>query len=399
LKISFFVHDLAANPLARAIPLAQAIASDVEVEILGFLLSGDAVYAPYRGLVRYHAVRASRDVHRTLAAIPSLANRATGDIIYACKPLVTTLGPALWASGLGRSKPLILDVEDDEWVPMGASRAAFIRRDLIGGWRHATAWKYTRLLHPLTKCAAGVTVVSSTLQQRYGGTRVIHGPDERVFDPDRSDLDRGEGRMTFGLPAAPPIVLFSGTPQPHKGFDVLLSTLERRDVSSWHLALAGKRCEEFADAERRLNGRCHVLGEVSYSDQPLLLTAASAVAVPQRRVPFAEAQISAKALDALAMRCPLIAARVGDLPAILGDGDRDEVRRGWVIDPGDVDGLAGALRDIETNPVERDRRTRAGRDWFVREAGASAIRARLLPLFERVLGQREPVVSTVAARH
>lgn len=394
-KVSFFVHDLAANPLARAVPLAQAVATDVDIEVLGFLFSGDDIYLPYRDRVPYHALRCSLEIHRTIAAMPSLAARATGDIIYACKPLVTTLGPALWASGFGRRKPLLLDVEDDEWVPMGGSTAEFIRRDVIGGWRHATAWKYTRLLHPLTRCAAGVTVVSSALQRRYGGVRVLHGPDEARFDPDRNDLAPSACRAGLGLSDLHPFAIFSGTSQPHKGFDVLISALERPEVADWHLVIAGRPCPEFADAERRLGRRCRMLGPIPYGAQPALLAAASAAPVPQRRVRFAESQVSAKALDALAMRCPLVATRVGDFPSIVGDG-RDA--RGWLVEPDNAAALAGALREIRADPAERDRRTLAGRLWFLREASASATRARLLKLFASVSAVREPMPSTAIVK-
>jgi glycosyltransferase involved in cell wall biosynthesis len=396
LKVSFFVHDLAANPLARAVPLAQAVSRDVDVEVLGFLFSGDSVYAPYRDAVPYHAVPCRRDVRHTLAAIPALAARATGDLVYACKPLVTSLGPALWASGFGRRRPLVLDVEDDEWVPMGRSTREFVARDVVGGWRHATAWKYTRLLHPFTRCAAAVTVASAALERRYGGIRVLHGPDETVFDPDRADLSPARCRAALGLPASAPVAVFSGTPQPHKGWPVLIAALERPEAARWHLALAGRACAEFSDATARLGARCHVLGAMPYSDQPMLLAAASAVPVPQLDVRYAESQVSAKALDALAMRCPLIASRVGDFPAILdGEGER----RGWLIQSGDPIALAKTFEAIESQPEERDRRAAAGRRWFLREASASATRTRLLDLFTKTLRTRQSATVPITARH
>ena len=386
LRISFFVHDLASNPIGRAFPIARALSLDFDIEILGLLLSGDDVYLPYRSLADYGTMRCSRDVHAVLQAGRLLAARATGDIVYGFKPLATSFGPALWASGFGRRTPLFLDVEDDEWVPMGTSAVDFVWRDIIRGWRHATAWKYTRLIHPLTACASGVTVVSRALQRRYGGERLLHGPDEEVFDPDRADLDSSECRRAFGLPFDRRLALFSGLPQPHKGWDVLLNALTRSEASDWGLVLVGDREHpEFQRAAARLQDRCYRLGYVPYLEQPRLLAAVNAVPVPQLAVRFAQSQVSAKALDALAMRCPVIASRVGDFPEILA-ADSGEPR-GWIVEPGDAADLARALQRVAEDKADQDRRTLRGRQWFLREASASAIRQR----FNRLLASSPTV--------
>src|SRR5205809_45669 len=208
-RISFFVHDLAANPIVRAVPLARALQQECDIEILGLLLSGSDVYEPFRGMFEYRTLRCSRNVNSVLKAIPLLASFATGDIIYACKPLLTSMGPALFAS-VRYQKPFLLDAEDDEWIPIGTCGAAFVWRDLIKGWRHATAWKYTRLIHPLSRFARAVTVSSSKLQARYGCTIVLHGPDEHVYDPTLPELvDVSACRRTFALPDDAHLALFA----------------------------------------------------------------------------------------------------------------------------------------------------------------------------------------------
>src|SRR3974377_2248247 len=96
LKISFFVDDLASNSIVRAMPLAEALRQEgYEVEIIGFLISGPEVYAPYRDRFAYKAI----PIRGTLRnKSRPLADLATGEIIYACKPLFTTFYPALLAS-------------------------------------------------------------------------------------------------------------------------------------------------------------------------------------------------------------------------------------------------------------------------------------------------------------
>ncbi|MEQ1730254.1 MAG: glycosyltransferase family 4 protein [Vicinamibacterales bacterium] len=374
-RISFFVHDLENNPIVRAAPLAQALAGQFDVEILGFLHHDREVYEPYRGLFEYRTLRVPLDVTRMIPALPRLAAMATGDIVYACKPLVPTLGPALLASSFGRRRPLLLDVEDDERVPMGTSPSAVIWRDVLKGWRHATAWKFTLAVHGFVPCAEAVTVSTSRLQARYGGTIVRHGPDEHVFDP-ASAPPKADARRAFNLPQDVPLAIFAGMPQPHKGFAVLRDALADPRCASWHLALAGPEGHpEFVACQARLGARCHYLGVVPQSRMPVLLAAADVAPVPQLAVRFAMSQLPAKALEAMAMGCPPVASRVSDLPDMLGHG-----ARGWLVEPGDADGLAFALADAAARPDERERRGRDARVWFLANASRGAMTSTLVPL-------------------
>jgi glycosyltransferase involved in cell wall biosynthesis len=309
---------------------------------------------------------------------------ATGHVVFACKPLLTTLGPALVATDLGKTKPLILDVEDDEWVPMGRNLAEFVWRDLVKGWRHATAWKYTILMHPLTYLVGASMVASTKLQKRYGGTVVLHGPDERVFDPDSPRLDKAACRRELRLPSHTPLALFAGLPQPHKGWAILLDALHRSEARSWDLVLVGDpRHPDFDRAGRSLGHRCHFLGFVPYDRLPSVMAAADAVPVPSLAVRFAQSQVSAKALDALAMKCALLASRVGDFPRILGEGDLE--KRGWLHTPGDAAGLARDLNMVVSDPQERETRTMAGRRWYLQEACAGVIRLRIEAILDRLM--------------
>jgi glycosyltransferase involved in cell wall biosynthesis len=141
-------------------------------------------------------------------------------------------------------------------------------------------------------------------------------------------------------------------PQPHKGFAVLRDALMDPRCADWHLALAGPGGHpEFEACLARLGARCHCLGVVPQERMPALLAAADVAPIPQVNVRFAQSQLPAKALEAMAMGCPPVASRVSDLPFILGEG-----ARGWLVEPGDADGLAAALVDAAAKPAERIRR-------------------------------------------
>jgi len=375
-RISFFVHDLADNPVGRAIPLAMALRDDFDIEILGLLCSGTTIHQPYRDLFEYKVLPCKLDIVSVAMTIRKLAALASGSVIYACKPLLTSLGPALIAACRPR-RMMLLDVDDDEWIPLGDSPSSFVWRDLVKGWRHATAWKYTMATHQLTKAIHRITVSSTKLQRRYGGVLVRHGPDERVFDPERPHLrDKLNCRQNFGLPAQSPLALFAGLPRPHKGLPTLVDALLSKACANWQLVLVGPRdSQDFESAAHSLGDRCHRLGFLDYSYLPSLLASVDAVPLPQLRVQFTESQIPAKLMDAMAMAKPIVASRVGDLPEILGNGCR-----GWLCEPGNATQFADALSEIAAHPQEGVRRGAAARDWFLKNASANSIRDKILPL-------------------
>lgn len=380
-KATFFVRDLSGNPIIRAAPLAAALQPAMQVQIVGRLPPGREVYAPYRGALHIEAIAGSARDPRVLLR---LARLATGEVLIACKPLPETLIPALVAQRLDAARTLIIDVEDDEWSEMVAEPAPGLRRRLARSLStHAVS---ARLLHPLTRCADGIIVATRALQRRYGGELIRHGPDESVFDPALRDrLDRSALRARLGLPEARRLALFAGVPRPHKGWDTLLAALEHPDASEWDLVAAGTYgASHHASARARLGARFHLLPFVARVDMPELLSAVDAVPVPQHDVPFARAQLPAKLLDALAMRVPVVASRVGDLPEILGNGER-----GWLFAAGDAAALANALAHIAREQAEADRRTARGREWFLAEASTTANRPRLEAIVHEAVAVRQ----------
>ena len=382
-RVSFLVHDLGGNPIVRAAPLAAALEDDFDVEVLGISFRGGDVYAPFRGRFPFRVVSARAALPTRLAAAARLSRLPSGDVLYACKPLPTTLLPALLAPG---GRPVLLDVEDDEWVAHEVEASGGVRGALR---RAADVHRHlARALHPLTRRASAVTVASRALEARHGGTLVRHGPDERAFDPALPALaDRAALRARWGLPADRRLVLFAGVPRPHKGWQVLLDALARPEAARWDLVAAGSRSPAPLDEARaRLGSRFHSLGAVPNAAMPMLLAAVDAVPVPQRPGAVAAAQVPAKALEAMAMALPVVGSDVGDLPEMLGEG------RGWIVPADDAEALARALAEVAGDADAAARRGAAARDWYLREASAAAIRARIVPLVHAALeeGRRRP---------
>jgi len=64
------------------------------------------------------------------------------------------------------------------------------------------------------------------------------------------------------------------------------------------------------------------------------------------------------AVEAQAMEVPVIATRVGGVPDVVKDGVT-----GFLIEPGDIDGLASKMDQLATDPALRAKMGEAGRKW------------------------------------
>jgi len=368
-KISLFVHDLAANPIGRAYPIAKALKKvGLEVEILGFLMSADKIYLPYNDTFNYVTLRTDSRPGVVFKA-SDLARKAEGDIIYAFKPLWTSYWPALLASGFGRKKPLLLDIEDNELCLQCDSTKDFLYKNFVRGWNFIVSPKYNWVLHPLTGLAAYKTVSTTALQRIYGGEIILHGPDSSLFDPKLSNCDKYVCRKKFNLPQSAPLLLFVGTPYPHKGLDLLVHALTQPQLISCHLVLCGDaKCRQYVDAADALGQRCHFIDFLPNNSIPELLAAVDIVPVLQRPGKFANAQLPAKMLDAMAMSKAVIVTAVSDLPSIIGGNPA----RGWAISPLDEEAFIAATLEIINNPDEAKRRGDAARQYFLDNASLSA---------------------------
>jgi len=383
--VSFFVHNLGGNPVGRAIPIAKALERrGYNVEVLGFIFGKRDVYAPYRQEIDAKIIHTTKKPVEFFRKAQRLARQAEGDIIYAFKPLMTTLAPALFAARIVKSRPLLLDVEDEEVYLNTVTSFQDVWMKILRGWRLATSWKYTRLLQLFRGSVDATTVVSTTLKERYGGTILRHGPDEHQFYPDRFGQPH-QLREKWGLPTDRKLAFFIGTPKSHKGLPMLAEAVALPKCRNWDLVLVGPTDNPFAQAAKnRLEDRVHSLGMQSYHLAPELLSMADAIPIPQLPTSFAEAQVPAKLLDAMAMARPIVASSTGDLPDILGYG-----KRGWLTPPGDHEALAERLETIEKNYQEAVERGRQARHWYERNASTQAIGCKLDRIISQVGGHFE----------
>lgn len=381
MKVSFFVFNLASNPIVRAWPLAEA-AKDLglEIEILGFLREGEDIYKPYRDKCKFKVLYYKR-YRQIFTKAKELANLASGDLIYCCKPRLDTVLPSIHASGFGRRKSLFLDVEDNElWTPMIPivdDTPSRLR------WFWAVRWKiFAHLLLRLCKYTASVSTTG--LQKRYGGQIILHGPDGKVFNPALAELEPTKAKEIFKISKNRLSILFAGMAQKHKGFDLIIDAVTKLD--QYKLVLAGNpEWDDFKNAKRKLGDRCISVGMVDNSEMPLLLAAVDVVAVPQRLNDFTRFQMPAKLLEAMAMGKGVLVSNVADLPEIINAESTES--RGWVCKHDDLSDLLKVLEEIKDQPHEIVTRGNRAREYFIENASREAISKRMSKLFHCKLNE------------
>ena len=313
MRIVCLCADASSNSVVRLYPIAKALARRHEVVVAGFRF-GDEVFAPYRDEFDFHTLRA-KGLPGFVRQVVVLSRRIQADLVYAFKPLSTSLWPGL-ALRRRLGVPLVVDVEDWELGWYLDRPAIDIAKHLAHAER-ANGMLWTAVNERLVSSADRVTVVSRFLQQRFGGAMLPHGADTLAFDPGR--WSRVEALEQLGLPDAE-YVVFTGTPMRSKGVEEILVAIERLGRPDTRLLIVGSVGHDpaFADElRRRFGGTVTMVGPRPHHEMPLFLRVASVVALPQRPVRETTAQVPGKVFEAMAMGCPILATAVSDLPEIL----------------------------------------------------------------------------------
>src|SRR5258708_3851725 len=208
MKITILSHNLTSNAVMRAHRLAMAAQHFAEVTLIGPVKHRGAWGAlPQEPWIK--PVQ-SKNFPKFFKTILELIEAADGDVLIAAKPYLASYGVALLAAEC-RKVPVILDLDD-----LDTALTKPPEMDLQQGLndlRDPVSLIYLRVLSKATTAASAITVASTALQKRFGGTLVPHGCLTGQFDP--AAIDREKARKRFGFSG--PVVLFPGPRRPHKG--------------------------------------------------------------------------------------------------------------------------------------------------------------------------------------
>ena len=351
MKISVLCFDLSSNAFGRAWLLAQALSGVYDVEIIGTSRKG-GIWAPMADS-EISVKEFIWDRYPNFYGIKkNILDAIDGDLILASKLMPTSFGIGLqkkYSSG----KPLLVDIDDWElgffyhsgfWGRVGR----FLNFSNPNGLPYV--WRMERLVGE----ADGVLVSNRFLQKKFKGVLLPHCRDTSVLDPQK--FSPGKIKERIGL-AGKKVVMFLGTPRPHKGIDDLLIALKKVNIPELRLVIIGaENQQEFLKGvDPSVIDRVVVLPKISFQNLPEFLSAADIVAIPQRQTSDSVGQMPAKLFDAMSMAKPIIATRVSDIPEVLEDC-------GYLVDPSEPSQLADCIQYILSHPAEAKTKGYAARE-------------------------------------
>lgn len=236
--------------------------------------------------------------------------------------------------------------------------------DDAGGEMHPPALGGKRLARMLlTRLPERIVVNSRAVAENVLGsaehpklTIVPNAVGDHFFEPHAAPE---ECRRRLGLPLGMPLVGVPGTLRPVKGHPWFLDAAARvaATLPACHFAICGDGTpayrQELQEQVRRfgLEARVHFVGTVA--DMRDFYRAVDIVCVPSRSETFGRVVI-----EAFAAGVPVVASAVGGIREIVDDGVT-----GLLVEYGDVEGLASAMRRLHDDAGLRERlTTQAHRD-------------------------------------
>jgi glycogen(starch) synthase len=225
---------------------------------------------------------------------------------------------------------------------------------------HSVEWWLANRADALITCSASMRAEVTHLFE-VSSIEVIHnGISPRGWRPPPATVRAARTRHS---PSDAPVIVYFGRLEWEKGVHDLLAALPRvrRAFPGTRLVIAGqgRQAAALLEQSRKLRVRRSVDFAGHLPDRTLvaLLAAADVVVLPSRYEPF-----GIVALEAAAAGAPLVASTAGGLAELVVDGVT-----GLSVTPGDVEGIAAAIRTVLTDPTSAARRARAAKSRLATE--------------------------------
>jgi glycosyltransferase involved in cell wall biosynthesis len=325
LRVTVVAWDMAHNGVIRAYYLAAMLQRHYDVTLVG-------ANFPHHGTRIWEPIRSSDLPMRSFPGdrLPAFVERAERalcgiqtDLVIACKARFPSLLVAMLLKHV-HGVPVIVDVDERELsfhpAAQGISLDELERSREDPDFTSPYGQLWTRACEGLVCDADAITVASPAVQALYGGTIVPHARDELAFDPAR--FDRDAVRAELGYTPEDRVVLFAGTPRPHKGIIEIARALEELD-DRYKLLVVGS----FSDPDERTElarvaaDRTQLVDFRPVSEIPRLTALADLMCLPQdAQSDVAQHQTPAKLTEALAMGVPVLARETPPLASFVEEG-------------------------------------------------------------------------------
>ena len=219
----------------------------------------------------------------------------------------------------------------------------------------------TRLTQRAFRGATSVVAVSSSVADYVNDVRGVRGnlsPAYVVpngvavgrFEAARRQIQQRWERRIQGKESSPLVVGFTGTLRPWHGMQSLGAAFRRFHATCPNSELLivgdGPARAELLDELGPAAKSAHITGKVEMSHVPELLARMDVAVAPYPNLDdfyFSPLKI----FEYMAAGLPVVASRIGDIPDYLSHDES-----AFLVEPGDSDALAAALRHCATNPAE-----------------------------------------------
>ena len=207
--------------------------------------------------------------------------------------------------------------------------------------------------------AVGVVYDATTRLMERTGPSIRLGAE--LFTSVITDADvAATSRIAPVRPDATVRLAWAGRMAGEKGLDDLISAVELVAAGGTTVSLAligdgpARAATEAHVARSAVAGAVDVVGFIGdRSDYLAALRAADLFILPSRAEGVPKVLV-----EAMAAGLPIVATRVGAVPAVLGEG-----ARGTLVDPGDPTAMAAAIAHLAADPVARQSLREAGLDY------------------------------------
>ncbi len=300
------------------------------------------------------------------------------DIILVSSPPLF-LGASAWLLGLVKAAPFVLDLRD--YWPQAAVA--------LGQLNSRTAVKLATGLEEFLYRRTGRMVAVTPGMRRLMLERGI--PAHRVeLVTNGADLDRFRPAGAGAADGEEFTVLYSGTHGLVHGMGVILDAAESlRDDERIRFLLVGDgvaKDDLVADAERRGLRNVEFTPSVPPEDLSDIIGGADVCVATTTAGAFSEGTIPVKLFDYMACGRPVVAA-------VNGDGRRliDESGAGIVVEPGDAEGLARAIRSLADDKAAREAMGASGARFVAENYSRERLAERLAEILENVVSLERSV--------
>lgn len=384
IKVTVICWEGAHNAIGRAYVLADLLQKAYQVELVApiYSLWGRRIWGPLSQNGARIRTFPGRNFPEYFEQMQRKAGELSGDVLYVVKPRLPGLELGILAKALHK-RPLILDIDDYE-LGFVNDPSAISLEEIQEGPRTLDFYRpysdlWTRYCANLIEGVDAITVSNGELQKRYGGTIIPHVRDERAFDPSR--FDRHQIRRKVGYAADDRVVLFLGTPRPHKGLPEIGEVLERIGNPRYKLCVIGSPPDREA---RRLLKKLRsdfvqLRHDIAFHELPETLLIADVICALQNPAsPISRFQTPAKIVDGLAMGIPVLATKAPPFQELADRG---------LIETVTQDILRPKLEDMLHNCAYYRQKAMRNRPVFLKEFSYQANYRKIETVIESALGK------------